>query len=133
MKKLYVVLAQTLRAYKSCLKSKNSEWINKHQRALEALVSEHMPSGAGIDNGVKLSLQESLGEKLVFHTSYHHMNEVGMYDGWTDHTVKVYPSLAFGITISISGHNRNDIKSYLHDVFHEALTKEVCDATKERS
>jgi hypothetical protein len=55
------------------------------------------------------------------------MTEGGMYDGWTEHTVVVTPSLAFGINIRITGRNRNDIKDYLHDVFHEALTKGVVD------
>jgi hypothetical protein len=54
------------------------------------------------------------------------MNDAGYYDGWTDHIVIVSPSFD-GIDIKISGRNRNDIKDYLHDVFHAALTEEVDD------
>lgn len=125
--KLYVLLAQIIQAYHRCIGTQNDEWAAKHRERLETLVHEHMPSGAGIDREVKLNLKESTEEKLVFYTSYHHMNEVGMYDGWTDHVIRVRPSLCYGIVLSISGRDRNDIKDYLHEVFHEALTKEIED------
>jgi hypothetical protein len=53
------------------------------------------------------------------------MDDVGYYDGWTEHTLTVRPSLAFGIDLKFSGRNRNQIKDYLHEVFHEALTHEI--------
>jgi hypothetical protein len=128
MKKLYVVLAQTTWAYFNCGIDKNTEWKLRHEERLIKLVKEQMPSGSGIDDGVKLDLDKSTSEKLVFTTSFHHMNGTGYYVGcWTDHTITVTASLIFGINIRISGRNRNDIKDYLHDVFHEALTKEIED------
>lgn len=131
MKKLYVVLAQTLQAYHNCSKlgatDHNREWKLKHAERLGELVHEHMPSGSGIDSGTSFNLDKSTPDRLVFETSYHHMTEGGMYDGWTEHTVVVTASLCFGISIRITGRNRKDIKTYLHDVFHEALTKEVAE------
>ena len=128
MKKLYVILAQTVQAYFNC-GDHNREWKLKHAERLGVLVKEHMPSGAGIDSGTSFNLDKSNVDRLVFETSYHHMHESGVYDGWTEHTVVVTASLGFGISIRISGRNRNDIKDYLHDVFHEALMKEIEDGT----
>lgn len=95
-----------------------------HTDAIESIVAAG-PSGAGIDSGTMIDLDVSTPEKLVFGVCYHHMDEYGYYDGWTDHTITVRPSLQFGIDIKISGRNRNDIKDYLHDVFRTWLKSEV--------
>jgi len=55
------------------------------------------------------------------------MNDGGMYDGWTEHTVSITPAFA-GINVSVSGRNRNDIKDYLGDTFQCALTAEVIES-----
>jgi hypothetical protein len=138
MKKLYVALAQIVQAYHACVKSGNHEWQVKHAERLGKLVHEHMPSGSGIDTGTSLNLDKSSAggrtangrttdEKLVFETSYHHMNEHGVYICWTDHTITVTASLSFGISIRIGGRNRNETKDYLYEVFHAALMTEVED------
>lgn len=49
-----------------------------------------------------------------------------MYDGWTDHTVIVTPSLRSGFDIRITGRDRNQTKEYLYEVFDSAL-REVID------
>jgi len=92
---------------------------------IRALVNAHMPSGSGVDNGTSIDLEKSTTSKLVFHTSFHHMNERGFYDGWTDHTITVRPSLEFGLILKVSGSNRNDINSYLGDLFYECLTIDI--------
>jgi len=125
--KLYVELARTVRAYENCAAKENVEWRHKHAERLGTLVREHMPSGSGIDNGTSLNLDKSTGEKLVFETSFHHMDEHGGYNGWTDHTVTVTASLMFGVNIRISGRNRNDIKDLLHEEFQLSLMQEVGD------
>ena len=127
MKKLYVALAQTVQAYHSCVKSGNHEWQVIHAERLGKLMHEHMPSGSGIDAGTSFNLDKSTDEKLVFETSYHHMNEHGVYICWTDHTITVTASLSFGISIWIGGRNRNETKDYLYEVFHAALMTEVED------
>lgn len=48
------------------------------------------------------------------------MNDAGMYDGWTEHVITILPSFS-GITISVSGSNRNDIKDYLAETFDYTL------------
>lgn len=121
--KTYQELATAIIARSNCEKSGNTEWLQRHTDHIYSIVKDHAPSGAGIDNGTKIDLEKSNGDKLVFATSFHHMNDNGMYDGWTEHWVTVRPSLAFGIEISISGRNRNGIKEYIHDVFHTFLSE----------
>jgi len=123
-RKLYQHIASTVQARLSCQERGNKEWFARHTETIEKLVSEHMPSGSGINAGTTIFLGLSTPEKLMFRTSFQHMEE-GSYDGWTEHTITVKPSLAFGIHITISGPNRNEIKDYLHEVFSHALQAEV--------
>ena len=53
------------------------------------------------------------------------MNENGYYDGWTEHTVTVTPSLQHAFSLRISGRNRNDIKDMMHESFNYALRTDV--------
>jgi hypothetical protein len=53
------------------------------------------------------------------------MNENGFWDGYTDHTIIVKPSLQFDFTLRITGPNRNDVKEYLAQTFDYALRKDV--------
>lgn len=87
--------------------------------------SDFLPSGAGIDCGTKIDVEASRDTRLVLHLSYHHMNEAGYYNGWTEHTIKVTPSLSSGFNLSISGRDRNDTKDYLADLYDSVLTELV--------
>ena len=122
---LYSELASTVDALHTCetKPEQYGEWIGRHTENIGKLVSEYMPSGSGFDCGTKMDLIESHTEKLVFTTSFHHMNDGGFYDGWTDHTITVRPSLVFDFTLTISGRDRNGIKEYLGQVFQECLTQ----------
>jgi hypothetical protein len=104
---------------------KNPEWLDRHTDIIEALVKQHLPSGSGYDSGTKIDLDASTGNKLVFTTAFHHMNEGGYYDGWTEHTVTVTPSLAQKFYLRISGRNRNDIKEMMYQDFDAALHTDV--------
>lgn len=118
---IYQVLATRVDAYRRCVERGNAEWEAKHHTSIVKLMAATAPHGSGIDNGTEIDFDASTGEKLVFHTSFHHMNENGMYDGWTEHTVTVVPSLTSRFDLKIGGRNRNDIKEYLHEVFREWL------------
>lgn len=122
---LYQMLAHCVLARQNCIEHKNDLWIPKHTESIRDLVHKHMPSGSGWDMGTTLDLSGSKPDRLVFNGSYHHMDSNGFYDGWTDHAVIVTPSLVHDINIRITGRNRNDVKEYLHQWFHEALTKTV--------
>lgn len=124
---LYRKIAHLLLAIQNCEASGNTEWKARHADALRALVSNHMPSGSGIDNGTALDFHASTPERLVFDAPYHHMSEHGSYDGWTDYRVIVKPSLAFGLLLRITGRDRNEVKEYLHQTFVEYLEREITD------
>jgi len=119
----YQRIAHLLLAIENCQRSGNGEWEEKHRERVGDIVKEG-PSGAGWDLGTKLDWDRSSPERLVFFGEYHHMDEGGGYAGWTAHRVMVRPSLAFGMEISISGRDRNQIKGYLYDMFHAWLSEE---------
>jgi hypothetical protein len=113
-------LAGKFHAYLNCVKSNNLEWKEKHQDSIESML-ENLPHGSGLDAGVKFDWDNSSPEKLIFTTSFHHMDDHGVYDGWTDHKVIVTPSFYFGIRVNITGRDRNEIKEYLADLFRETF------------
>jgi hypothetical protein len=122
---LYKTLASSIQARATCKRTGNTEWFEKHSRTISQLVKNYMPRGSGWDSGTEIDLDRSHADKLVFYGSFHHMNENGMYDGWTEHTVTVTPSLVFDLNIRITGRNRNDIKEHLHEMFHFALSTKM--------
>jgi len=122
---LYQELASLITARNNCIKSNNGERLDKHGASIEHLVRNYMPSGSGIDCGTKLDLDASKPNRLVFYFSYHHMNDVGMYDSWTEHTLIVTPSLISGIDLRITGRDRNQIKEYLYETYQYCLMSEV--------
>ena len=97
----------------------------KYDRILQNLAKEFLPSGSGFDSGTLIDLERSNPEKLVFLTGFHHMSADGVYTKWTKHIVTVTPSLQYGITVTVSGRNYNDIKSHIHDSFYSALLATV--------
>jgi hypothetical protein len=117
-------IASLLAAINNCRKHASHEQLSIHTQRLQNLVTEHMPRGSGFD-GTHLWTNDCTPDKLVFHTSFHHMDENGHYDGWTDHTVIVRPSLAFGFEIKITGKNRDNIRDHIAQTFDNALREEV--------
>ena len=116
-------LAQIVQARKNCQNANpvNTEWFDKWTARINDLV-DRLPTGSGWDNGTKIDLDASHAEKIVLYGGWHHMNDNGFYDGWTEHTITVTPSFA-GVNLRISGRNRNDIKEYLYEMFEYALTR----------
>lgn len=49
---------------------------------------------------------------------------MGMYVGWTEHTITVTPSF-IGLNVKVSGRNRNEIKDYIADHFSDCLETEI--------
>lgn len=123
-KPLYQEIAIRLNAMRTCEARGNKEWKDKHEEWIETAVKKHFPSGSGFDAGTKLD-DNSTDERLIFNTSFHHMDGHGYYDGWTDHCVIVTPSLMFGFKLRVTGRDKNQIKEYILDCFYEALMKEV--------
>lgn len=122
------VLAETQGALDRCLewhgiRGDYSAAIASHRRAIE-LVMQNAPSGAGIDSGT--TLLDVTADRVRFGCSFHHMSDSGGYDGWTEHTIVVRPSFS-GIDVRVTGRDRNDVKSYLADVYSTWLTSDCCE------
>ena len=136
---LYRALAQALEAVDNCgqaldkailNKDRDAEdnyrsWYQKHRDRIDRLVKKHMPSGSGFNNGTTMDQVHSDPDRLCFHTSFHHMNDVGFYAEWTQHDVVVTPSLADHIHLKTWGRDRGGIKDFIYEVFREALTTPV--------
>lgn len=85
-----------------------------------------LPSGSGIDAGTKVDIARSKPNRIVLTFGYHHMDENGYYDGWTEHKAIITPCFdGWGIDVRITGRNRNGILDYLHDVFYWSLAQKT--------
>jgi hypothetical protein len=123
-RKLYQIIAGAIAARENCRKSGNTEWFVRHEETIEKLTREHMPSGGGFDNPTTLDLDNSTADRLRFKTAFHHMDDHGYYAGWSYHPVTVTPSLANGFELVIGGRDRNQIKDYIAETFHAALSRD---------
>jgi hypothetical protein len=118
-------IASAAGARKRCAKAGNTEWFNRWTAELKVLQDE-LPSGSGIDSGTSIDLALSDDDEIRLDTSFHHMNDGGMYDGWTSHTVVVTPAFE-GLNVEIQNdgsEQAEDIEGYLADVYREALSRE---------
>lgn len=122
MKRINIAnLAVRLKAYKNCVKANKEDWQEIHKSQICEML-ENLPSGSGLDNGVKFDWDNSNDTKLIFKFSYHHLNEDGYYDGWTDHVLTLTPTFVHGFDLKISGKDKNNTKDYLYDLFNEVFT-----------
>lgn len=122
--KLYKQIASTLNAFHNCQKTGNTEWEEKHKEKLESY-NDNLPHGSGFDSGCKIDIDNSTDNKIIIYTSYHFMNESGMYDGWKDYKITITASLCNDFDLTITGSNRQDIKYYMYETFDYLLREEV--------
>ena len=87
-------------------------------------INSKLPGGSGFNSGSTFEIDSSSPDRLVFNTAFHHMNDVGYYDGWTGHNVIVTPTFD-GIEIRVTGKNKNDIKTLIGEMFHDVLSEYV--------
>jgi hypothetical protein len=95
------------------------------QAELEELAREHLPSGSGVDSGTEIDFDESKPDRITLTCSFHHMDDMGSYCGWTEHRIILRPSFIGGFDIAITGRNRRQIKEYLADLYTTALTADL--------
>lgn len=95
-------------------------------------INSRLPRGNGFNSGSEFLPGNSTESRLVFATSFHHMDECGGYDGWTEHNVIVTPRFG-GFDIRVTGRNHNEIKDYIGDIFHDALSDYVKSAFDKES
>lgn len=111
-------------ALENCIQSGNTEWEVRWHERLNRLV-DLIPSGGGIDVGPRAhGSVEIKPDGIRFDISYHHMNDGGFYDGWTEHTITVRPAFD-GIDVRVSGRDRNQIKSHLHETMLHAFMQRI--------
>ena len=127
-----VGLAMMIDAYHRC-KATGNPYADTWEGYILDIVNNHMPSGSGWDNGTSINLDESSGDRLRLYGSFHHMDEHGFYNGWTEHTIDVTASLAFGFNLRVTGRNRNGIKDYLGDMFCHILGSELLEHRTEET
>ena len=123
--KVYEQLAQSLQARINCEKHGNTEWHVRHTETIESTCKEYLPSGSGFDCGTRFDFDKSTPNRLVLNTDFHHMDEHGGYDGWTEHQVIVTPSLVFRFDVRVTGVNKRDVKEYIASEFECALNSDM--------
>lgn len=115
--KLYQAIVQNHRLENDPMRMGGTLVQDRVERILACL-----PRGSGIDAGTQIV---SVSDKqIVLTAGFHHMNEGGYYDGWTEHTIRVRASLMLGMTVSVSGSNRNQIKDYLQELYTRVMEQE---------
>jgi hypothetical protein len=113
-------LAHCAQARQNCIASNNATWQQRHADRIRAL-NKFLPSGSGFDNGSYLDQDISSDACLKLCTSFHHMDESGSYDGWTDHAIFVKPAFEGLHVASISGRDRNAIKEHIAETMLQCL------------
>jgi len=99
----------------------------RYQSVIDNYIIPKLPSGNGIDNGCKINLKQSKPLKIIIDSSYHVMNESGIYDRWIDFKIIVTPSFD-NIDINIRGNfgsKYQHLKDYLIEIFQDSLSKEI--------
>ena len=81
----------------NCIETDN-DWLDHHTDIIKSM-SDLLPYG--FDSGSAIDIEESNGEKIVIRTSFHHMNSVGYYCGWSEHVLTITASLIHGTKINI--------------------------------
>lgn len=127
MGNLASALAQCLFGMEHNTKGNAPDLVELWQDRAESLVRNAMPHGSGVDTGTTLDMESSTPDRLCFSLSFHHMNDVGYYDGWTEHRVIARPSFLYGLDIRVTGRDRNGIKEYLGDIYAQCLTADAPD------
>lgn len=120
---LYKVIASSLQALQTChIDPVNPFGIDIHTETLDQ-AEKLLPSGSGLDSGTKIDIGRSTEKRLVLTFGFHHMDDNGMYDGWTEHEHEliVTPSLTSDFDLRITGPDRRQIKDYLYEVYDHAL------------
>lgn len=110
-------LANLINAIKTC----KPDWADKHNSTIDEM-EKLLPHGSGIDGICEIDRTNSTKDKIIVNFEYHHMDDGGFYDGWTDHKLILTPSFIGGYDMRITGRDRNQIKDYLYDLFSSIFT-----------
>lgn len=124
---IYAAMAEAITAYQNCVAKGNELWANRWLDRLKQL-ENLLPVGSGSGFfDVHLFALYRFKEEIRIDLSYLFTDEHGVYDGYRDYQVVIKPSLFLGVKLTVKGRDRNDIKTYIRDVYYQALTSESPD------
>jgi len=95
------------------------EWAMRWNDRLHAML-EALPHGSGLDTDWHYVGDKCNADRITLSISYHNMDEMGGYCGWSDLIITVKPSLIHGINLRIVGGD-NELKDYLYEILSTAL------------
>lgn len=105
--------------------SENSEALFlKFESEAEEIVKNEFPSGSGVDSGTKIDWECTTKNQIVLNADFHHMDDNGYYDDWTEHNVVIKPDWT-GINLKVTGKDKRQIKEYLADLFYEVCQRPI--------
>lgn len=119
-KKLAHYIASACAAERRCNKHNNS-FADRWDDLLTLIEKNLLPHGSGIDCGCKIVREKCDDSRITIEFSYHHMNENGVYVGWSEYRVTARPGLEIDLSLTITGQDRNGLKEYFADLFLATL------------
>ena len=124
--KVYKALAQLVAARQNCIERGNDECREKHEARIERIINE-FPHGAGIDGETAIYYHRSRKDRVVIRSSFHCLNDNGLYTHWIDFQLIITPSLANDFDLRVLGifGERQDLREYLRQLFYQALSKDT--------
>ena len=108
------------------VKTGNENWQDTHEYQLEILLSDILPSGAGIDGESTINYEKSRPARIVIDSAYHIMDSEGFYREWIPFRVIIAPDLQFGFAVKIGGKfrkNKHAVRSGLKEELEELYTE----------
>lgn len=90
------------------------EMTDQYKARIQAILKS-LPSGNGLDFGIKFNLSHSTQDKLIFQFRFKHSD-----DEITSHSMTVTPKFG-GYYIYISGPDKNYVKDHLTNIFATAF------------
>jgi hypothetical protein len=112
-----------LTAYRNTTERGNLKWSANWKERIKQL-DECLPHGAGLDGVVEFDDTLSKPHRIVIYAEYHHMNEVGYYDGWAHCHITAISEFT-GPRVDVSREVDADTGDYLADLFYQALMQEA--------
>jgi hypothetical protein len=96
--KVYQRIASIIGWQENLIKGKNddqiSQWFPETHNQLGAIENDYLMHGSGFDAGTCIfPYPESKPDRIVGHTAFHHMDEYGGYDDWSEFDFVVTPTL----------------------------------------
>ena len=104
--------------------SNGNAYADKWESLLAHIEKDILPRGSGFDCGCRIERSPRNPAYVQIAFSFHHMDESGRYDGWTEHTATFKPDFETGFSLHLSGKDHNSAKEYFSDILSELLSRD---------